>query len=157
MTPISGASTTSTNTISMNTKAPMKLIPYIFPQGSAEEAINFYVATLGAEVGMLMRYEDCPEPIPEGRVPPGYEKKVMHAELIIGSSRLLISVGCGKGEKPAAFSLHLGVENIAEAERLFDALGEGGSVCMPLEKTFWSARFGVVTDRFGISWMVGVD
>jgi PhnB protein len=104
---------------------------------------------------MLMRFKDCPEPPPSGAFPPGVENKVMHASLRIGDSIVMVSDGRCLGQtKFDGVSLSLSVANDAEAERRFAALAEGGKVCMPLDKTFFASRFGMVNDRFGVSWMI---
>jgi PhnB protein len=133
----------------------MQVQPYLFFDGRCEEAVEFYRRTLGAEVTMLMRFKDSPEPHAPGMVPPGAENKVMHASLRIGETALMASDGRCMG-KPGfqGFSLSLTLANDAEAERVFAALGEGGQVQMPLTKTFFSSRFGMVADRFGVSWMI---
>jgi PhnB protein len=130
---------------------------YLFFNGRCEEAIEFYQRALDAEVLMLMRNKESPEPPPPGTLPPGSEDKVMHATLRIGSSNLMLSDGYCDG-KPAftGFSLSLDAATEAEAERLFAALGDGGTVQVPLAKTFWSPKFGMLTDRFGVGWMVSV-
>ncbi|MFO1463255.1 MAG: VOC family protein [bacterium] len=126
--------------------------PYLFFDGRCEEAIEFYRKALGAEVEMLMRYKENPDP---SRNPPGSAEKIMHASLRIGSSRVMASDGNCTG-KPSfqGFSLSVSAANEAEADRLFAALAEGGQVQMPLAKTFFSPRFGMVADRFGVLWMV---
>ena len=131
--------------------------PYLFFGGRCEEALEFYRSTLGASVEMLMRYKDSPEPQPPGMLPDGWEEKVMHASFRIGSSTLMASDGCGEGPGFAGFSLSLAVPDAAEADRAFAALGDGGEVLMPLDKTFWSPRFGMVKDRFGMAWMITVE
>jgi len=133
----------------------MLVQPYLFLDGRCEEAIEFYRKALGAEVEMLMRFKDCPEPAQPSMVPPGSENKVMHSCLRIGDTRVMASDGHCLG-KPnfQGFSLSLTVPNAAEADRVFAALGNGGQVQMPLNKTFFSPRFGMVADRFGVSWMV---
>jgi PhnB protein len=133
----------------------MLVQPYLFLDGRCEEALEFYKRTLRAEVTMLMRFKDSPEPHQPGMVPPGSENKVMHASFRIGDSTLMASDGRCLG-KPTfqGFSLSVTVPNDAEAERLFAALGDGGQVQMPMAKTFFSSRFGMVADRFGVSWMV---
>ncbi len=133
----------------------MLVQPYLFLDGRCEEAIEFYRKALGAEVEMLMRFKDSPEPTPPGMVPPGSENKVMHSCLRIGDTRVMASDGRCLG-KPnfQGFSLSLTVPNAAEADRVFAALGDGGQVQMPLNKTFFSPRFGMVADRFGVCWMV---
>jgi PhnB protein len=104
-----------------------------------------------------MRFKDSPEPPPPGVVSPGSENKVMHATLRIGAATMMASDGCGSG-RPSfkGFSLSLTVPSEAEADRFFVALADGGKVQMPLGKTFWSPRFGMLTDRFGVGWMVNV-
>jgi PhnB protein len=133
----------------------MQVQTYLFFDGRAEEAIEFYRSTLGAEVTMLMRYKESPEPPPPGMVPPGSENKVMHASFRIGDTTVMASDGNCTG-KPnfQGFSLSVEVPDEAAAERVFAALGKGGKVQMPLAKTFFSPRFGMVADRFGVSWMV---
>ena len=135
----------------------MHIESYLFFNGRREEAIEFYQRALGAEVVMMMRNKEAPEKPPPGMLPPGSDDKVMHATLRIGSSNLMLSDGRCDG-KPVfnGFSLSLGAANAAEAERLFTALSEGGTVQMPLGKTFWSPSFGMVADRFGVGWMVSV-
>ncbi|MDR3455228.1 MAG: VOC family protein [Rhodoferax sp.] len=133
----------------------MQVQPYLFFDGRCEEAIEFYRKALGAEVIMLMRVKECPDPLPPGMYPPGSENKVMHASLRIGEATVMASDGRCLG-KPAfqGFSLSLNTRDEAEADRLFAALGDGGQVQMPLAKTFFSPRFGMVADRFGVGWMV---
>ena len=135
----------------------MLVQPYLFFDGRCEEAVEFYRSKLGAEVIMLMRFKDSPEPHPPGMVPPGSENKVMHASFRIGETTVMASDGRCLGHPDfKGFSLSLTVKSEAEAERLFAALGEGGQVQMALAKTFFSPRFGMVADRFGVSWMVVV-
>ncbi|PYK16867.1 MAG: VOC family protein [Verrucomicrobia bacterium] len=131
--------------------------PYLFFNGSCEEAIEFYRKTLGAEVEMMMRFKESPEPPPPGTVPSGVENKIMHSSFRIGQTTVMASDG-DSTDKPSfqGFSLSLSVPNEAEADRAFNALADGGQVKMPLTKTFWSPRFGMVEDRFGIGWMISV-
>jgi PhnB protein len=133
----------------------MQVQPYLFFDGRCEEAVEFYKKALGAKVEMLMRFKDSPEPPQPGMHPPGSENKVMHATLRIGETTVMASDGHCQG-KPTfqGFSLSVTAANDAEAERLFGALGERGQVQMPLTKTFFSSRFGMLADRFGVSWMV---
>jgi len=128
---------------------------YLFFDGRCEEAIGFYRRALDAEVTMLMRYNESPDAPPPGVIPPGSENKVMHASLRIGDTVMMASDGRCQG-KPTfqGFSLSITVANEAEADRVFSALADGGQVQMPLGKTFFSPRFGMVADRFGVSWMV---
>lgn len=131
--------------------------PYLFFNGRCEEAIELYRKALGAEVQLMMRYRESPEPPKPGMLPPGFENKIMHASLGIGQNRLMLSDGCSTEKVDFnGFSLSVSVATEAEADRIFAALSEGGKVCMPLAKTFWSPRFGMVEDRFGVSWMVTV-
>jgi len=130
---------------------------YLSLDGRCEEAIEFYRKALGAEVTMLMRFKDCPEPPPAGMITPGSENKVMHASLRIGETTVMMSDGrCTGKTNFNGFCLSVSVANPAEADRVFAALGDGGQVQMPLVKTFFSPRFGMLTDRFGIAWMVNV-
>jgi PhnB protein len=132
----------------------MHVQPYLFFDGHCEEAVEFYRRVLGAEVTMLMRFKESPDP---GMVAPGTGDKVMHASFRIGDTTVLASDGRCQGMPGfQGFALSLTVPNEAEAERLFGALGDGGQVQMPLTKTFFSPRFGMVADRFGVSWMVYV-
>jgi PhnB protein len=135
----------------------MQIQPYLFFDGRCEEAIGFYRKALGAEVERLLRFKDSPEPPQPGMTPPGSENKVMHASFRIGETTVLASDGRCMG-KPTfqGFALSLTVPTDAEAKRLFAALGDGGQVQMPLTKTFFSSSFGMVADRFGVSWMVYV-
>ena len=133
----------------------MQVQPYIFFDGRCEEALEFYKKALGAEVTALMRIKESPESHPPGMLPPGSENKVMHSSFRIGDTTLLGSDGRCQG-RPSfeGFSLSLGARNDAEAERMFAALSEGGTVQQPLISTFFSSRFGMVADRFGVPWMV---
>ena len=128
--------------------------PYLIFNGRCEEAIEFYRKALGAEVAMLMRFKDCPDP---SMCAPGSENKVMHARVQIGNSAVLMSDGqcMGKAEFEG-FSLSLTAPTVAESERFFAALLDGGTVKMPLAKTFFSPSFGMLADRFGVGWMVYV-
>jgi PhnB protein len=132
----------------------MQVQPYLFFDGRCEEAIAFYQRALGAEVTMLMRFKESPD---QSMVMPGTGDKVMHAALRIGEATVLASDGRCTG-KPnfSGFGLSLTVADDAAADRLFAALGDGGQVQMPLAKTFFSSRFGMVADRFGVGWMVYV-
>jgi PhnB protein len=135
----------------------MKIQPYLFFEGRCEEAIELYRSALGAEVTMLMRYKDSPEPPNEEMCPPGNEDKVMHSSFRIGDTEVMASDGMSSG-KPhfQGVSLSLTLPDEATADRIFAELGEGGQVQMPLTQTFFSPRFGMVADRFGVSWMIMV-
>ena len=130
--------------------------PYLFFGGRCEEALAFYRTKLGAQVDMLMRFKESPEPTPPGMLSPGFEDKVMHASFRIGGNTLMASDGTEPGSTFAGFSLSIAVPTVADADRVFAALADGGQVQMPLDKTFWSERFGMLTDRFGLGWMVSV-
>jgi PhnB protein len=130
--------------------------PYLFFSGRCEEALEFYRTALGAVVDMVMLYKESPEPLPTGMVPPGFENKVLHTTFHIGGSTLMASDGRDAGAGFAGFALALAVPTETDAKRAFAALAQGGRVDMPLAKTFWSACFGMVTDRFGVGWMVSV-
>ena len=136
----------------------MEIQPYLFFGGRCEEAIEFYRKTLHAEPVMLLRWKDCPEPPQPGMIPSGSENKIMHGRLKIGGTTMLMSDGECRGQASfQGFSLSLTVSDDAEAERVFNALGDGGQVQMPLAKTFFSPNFGMVADKFGVSWMVYVE
>lgn len=140
----------------MTTSRPDVLVqPYLFFGGRCEEALEFYRTALGAEVQMLMRYKESPDPNPA--MPSCFDDKVMHASVRIGATTLMASDGMCNG-KPTfeGFSLSIVVADEAEADRVFAALAEGGLVTMPLEKTFWAEKFGMLQDRFGVGWMVSV-
>jgi PhnB protein len=129
--------------------------PYLFFGGRCEEALEFYRTALGAEVGMLVRFKESPEPQPD--LPECFEDKVMHASVRIGETILMASDGRCEGEGDfEGFSLSIAVPDEAEATRVFAALSEGGLVTMPLAKTFWAPLFGILQDRFGVGWMVSV-
>lgn len=130
----------------------MQVQPYLFFNGCGEAAVDFYRTALGAEVTMLMRYKEGPEP-----AQPGMEDKLMHASFRIGDSVVMASDDClGKQTGFTGFSLSLTVADEAEADRVFAALADGGEVRMALAKTFWSPRFGMVADRFGVLWMINM-
>ena len=135
----------------------MNIQPYMFFEGRAEEAAEFYKSKLGAEVEMLMRNKDAPEKPPPGMLPPGSDNKVMHMSLKIGGATVLASDGnCSGKPNFQGFSLTLVVRDETEAKQVFAALAEGGQVRMPLSKTFFSPSFGMLADRFGVGWMVYV-
>jgi len=133
----------------------MQVQPYLFFDGRAEEAIEFYKKAVGAEVGMLMRWKDSPE---KSMCTPNNENKVMHASLTIGNTRVMASDGENKGHPDfKGFALSLDAKDEADADRLFNALSSGGKVTMPMTKTFFSPRFGMLADKFGVNWMVIVE
>jgi PhnB protein len=128
---------------------------YLFFSGRCDEALAFYKEHLSADIKFLIRFNESPEPMPEGMLQSGFENKVMHAEFSVGNVRVMASDGCNDVEKFSGFRLALSVPTEAETRRIFDALAsEGGKVDMPLTKTFWSPLYGQVTDKFGVGWMV---
>jgi PhnB protein len=135
----------------------MNVQSYLFFNGRCEEAIEFYKKTLGAKVEMMMRFNESPEP---HKCAPGTENKIMHSSFKVGDTVLMASDGMSSGEPKLEFkgiSLTLNPKTEAECERLFNALADGGQVFQPLIKTFFSPKFGVVTDKFGVNWMVLVE
>jgi PhnB protein len=130
----------------------MPIQPYLFYNGRCDEAIDFYRTALGAEVTMLMRYKDSPEPTTHGD-----KEKVMYASLQIADTTVLVSDGQCSGQLNfQGFALSLTAPDDAQAERLFAALCDGGKVQMLLTKTFFTSKFGMVADRFGVLWMIYV-
>jgi PhnB protein len=141
----------------MNQPTSSNITPYLFFGGRCDEALEFYKAAVGAQVGMVMRFDQSPDPMPPGMLQAGFEHKVMHSDFRIGDTTVMASDGCSEEEKGfKGFSLALTVPDEAAADRAFNALAEGGKVNMPLGKTFWSPRYGMLTDRFGVDWMVMV-
>jgi PhnB protein len=133
----------------------MKVQPYLFFNGRCDEAIAFYTKAVGAELAMLARFKDSPNPDQCG---PGWADKVMHAELKIGDSTILASDGRGESKTDFEnFALTIIVNDPPTAERIFASLADGGKVLMPVAKTFYSPAFGMLTDKFGVMWMVYVQ
>jgi PhnB protein len=139
------------NTVSMR-KA--KVNNYLFFSGRCEEALNFYQKHLGAQVNFMMRFNESPDTVPADMLQEGFENKVMHADFTLGDSSIYASDGCNDATRFSGFRLSLTLQSAEEAHRVFDALATGGTVDMPLTKTFWSPLYGQVTDQFGIGWMV---
>jgi PhnB protein len=132
--------------------------PYLFFGGRCAEALDFYQRALGAQLEMKMLFSESPDKPPPGMVPTGWEGKVMHSSLRIGDSVIMASDGTSENEKTSQVSLSLSCKDNAEVDKLYAALCEGGGrQDMPPGKTFWSPYFGMLTDRFGIGWMVGVE
>jgi len=135
---------------------PMQIQSYLAFGGRTDEAIAFYKKALGAEVNMLMRFKDHPEPKPP-QMKPEFDDKVMHAQFTIGDTVIMASDGMCEGSSNfQGFSLALSVADKAEAEKRFGALADGGKIGMPLTETFFSPAFGMVADKFGVNWMVMV-
>ncbi|ATQ69271.1 MULTISPECIES: VOC family protein [Methylosinus] len=133
----------------------MHIQPYLFFNGRLDDAIAFYKDRLGAETLMLLRYKDCPEPPPPGVLAPNWDDKIMHSCLKIGETSFFASDGCGNlASSFNGFGLSIAVKGEAEADRVFGALSDGGEIRMPLGTTFFSPRFGMVVDRFGVLWMI---
>jgi PhnB protein len=130
----------------------MKIEPYLFFEGRCDEAIEFYRDALGAEVTALMRYKDNPD---RDSSRPGPDDKIMHANLRIGETAVMVSDGlCSGLPNFQGFSLTLSLASEAQASRMFQTLAEGGKILMPLAQTFYSPLFGMVADRFGVQWMI---
>ena len=136
--------------------SPPFVQPYLFFGGHCAEALDYYAQHLGATIGMKMTFEQSPQAHPEVKLPLGWEKKIMHAEFTIGSSVLMGSDGMAAADEahPGKHCMSLTLGSVAEAERAFAALADGGEVMMPLGPTFYAQSFGMVTDRFGIGWMI---
>ena len=133
----------------------MNVQPYLFFDGRCEEAIAFYRRVLGAEVTTLMRFKDSPEPPQPGMHPPGSGDKIMHTAFRVGDTQVMASDGrCQNQPSFQGFALSITANTEAEADKLFGALADGGTVQMPLTKTFFSPKFGMVADKFGVSWML---
>jgi len=136
----------------------MLVQPYLNFNGRCDEALAFYQKALGAKVEMLMRFSDSPEPMPPGAIPPGSEQKVMHSSFRVGESVLMATDGgCAEATGFQGITLSISVKDADEADRVWNALAEGGTVGMPIGKTFWSPRFGMLTDRFGVAWMINAE
>jgi PhnB protein len=130
----------------------MQVQSYLFFDGRCDEALEFYKKTLGAKVEMLMRWKDSPD---KSMCTPGNENKVMHSAFRIGETTLMASDGRNTGNPDfQGFALSINAKDETEADKLFGALGEGGKVTMPMTKTFFSPRFGMLADKFGVGWMI---
>lgn len=138
----------------MSTESKTYVQPYVMFNGRCEEALEFYKQAIGAEIVCVMKFDESPEPPPEGTLAPGFEKKVMHSAFTVGGSLVMGSDGCGEVEKISGVSLSLTLPDVDAVNKAFAALSEGGSVTMPLAETFWSPRFGMLVDKFGVSWML---
>ncbi|MEM5423182.1 VOC family protein [Paraburkholderia sp. BR14263] len=133
----------------------MQIQPYLFYPGNCDEAIAFYGEALGAKEVMKMRFKEAP-PDPARPMPPEFAEKIMHATLQIGDAQIMVSDGgcMTQNDKFLGFGVSLTGSDLATAERYFNALAKGGTVTMPFQKTFWSPGFGMLTDKFGVPWMV---
>ncbi len=130
--------------------------PYLFFSGRCEEALEFYKDALGAEVGMVLRFSESPDPVPEGMLQTGFENKIMHSQFKVGNMSIMASDGCDDKSRFEGFRLTLSLATETDAHRIFDALKDEGTVEMPMGPTFWSACYGMVTDKFNVGWMVMV-
>lgn len=134
----------------------MQVEAYLSLAGRCEEALAFYKKAIDAEMTMVMRWNESPDPAM--KAPPGWEQKIMHAVFRVGETTLMADDGMGPEKTEfKGIALTINVADDAEARRVFDALGEGGTIDMPLAKTFWTSSFGMLHDRFGVPWMVNVD
>ena len=133
----------------------MEMNPYLSFKGDCEAALTFYAQCLGGQIGEIFRYAGSPM---AGQVPADWQNKVMHASITIGTRVLMgADVSLDQYEAPKGFSLSLHMQNPADAERIFAELGRNGTVVIPLEKTFWAERFGMLVDRFGIPWSINCE
>jgi PhnB protein len=132
----------------------LKLVPYLSFNGQCEEAFKLYEKCLDGKIIFMQTYGDSPM---GQQTPPELHKRVMHATLAVGDQVLQGSDAPGGYEKPQGFTVAISLNDAAEAERIFSALAENGTVQMPLEATFWALRFGMVIDRFGIPWMINCE
>lgn len=134
----------------------MRLDPYLIFDGHCEAAFKFYEQCLGGTIEAMMRFGEAPEC---GDVPPEFRDRIMHARYVVDGQVLMASDTTPQypHEGIKGCSISLNVDSVAEAERIFNALADRGSVQMPLDKTFWAARFGMCTDRFGVPWMINCE
>ena len=133
----------------------MQLNPYLTFDGQCEAAFQFYERCLGGKIVTMMNHEDSPI---ADQVPADWGKRIMHARLTVGDSVLMGSDSPPEHyEEPKGFSVALQLKQPAEAERVFQALAEGGTVLMPIQQTFWATRFGMLVDRFAIPWMINCE
>lgn len=133
------------------------IMPYLFFSGRCEEALAYYERAIGAKIGQVMRFNESPDAVPEGLLPPGFETKIMHSDFTVGNQMIMASDGCDDRSTFQGFRLAISVATAEDADRIFNALAEGGTVDMPLGPTFWSPRYGMVTDKFTVGWMVMVS
>ena len=139
--------TTSTSTVTFT--------PYLNFDGRTKEAFEFYAKVFDGTVSSMMPFAGSPM---AGEVPPEWGNRIMHASMDVGGSLLMASDSPpGQHEKPAGLWVSIHLRDVSRAERIFRALADGGSITMPLEKTFWAERFGMCTDRFGTPWMINCE
>ena len=138
----------------------MVIQPYFFFSGNCEQAVNFYVQQLGATLEMMMRYKEMPEEAKQGNPQDVNPESIMHARLLIGETALMASDGCpqdGADASHKGFALSLNPTTVEQGRELFEKLSQGGQVTMPYQSTFWAKGFGMLTDQFGVNWMVNVE
>src|SRR5262249_18285275 len=133
----------------------MQIDPYLSFKGTCEQAFKFYERCLGGQIAGIFTYGDSPM---AGETPPEWHKKIMHARLVVGDNVIMGSDSPPQyQEDTKGFSVSLGIDNAAEAERVFNALSENATIKMPLQQTFWAYRFGMLIDQFGVPWMVNCE
>lgn len=136
----------------------MRVEPYLMLSGRCEEALAFYNYAIDAKTTMLMRFDESPDKNHPMPMPPNWDKKILHSSMTVGSTTVMMSDGMStESVSFSGVTLSITADDEAQAKKLFDALSVGGKVDMPLGKTFWSPCFGMTSDKFGVSWMVGVD
>ena len=143
----------------------MKIESYLFFNGTCEEAMNFYAKTIGAKISFTLRYKETPPDAKKGQppLPTGWDDKIMHANLVVGESSLMVSdvhesMCDGRPVNFNGFSLSITTKTVDETKRVFSALSQGGQVVMPVGPTFWgSPAFGMLVDKFGVSWMISTE
>jgi PhnB protein len=138
----------------------MVIQPYLFFSGNCEQAVNFYVQQLGATLEMMMRYKEMPEEAKQGNPQDVNPESIMHARLLIGETALMASDGCpqeGTDASHKGFALSLNPSTVDQGRELFEKLSQGGQVTMPYQSTFWAKGFGMLTDQFGVNWMINVE
>ncbi len=132
----------------------MQINPYLTFNGDCREAIQTYAEILGGEIVAMITHKD----VPEANVPPDWRDRIMHARLIFDGNVLMASDTIpGQSEKMQGFSVALQLKSADDAERIFNALSEDGTVRMALQETFWAHKFGMLTDRFGTPWMINYE
>lgn len=132
----------------------MKIDPYLNFDGNCREAMEFYAETLGGTIEMMSTFAGSPM---EADMPPEMRDQILHASILVDRQRIMASDGGQMYQKPQGLMVSLDIEGLDEAQRVWDALSEGGEISMPFEKTFWAERFGMVVDRFGIPWLINCD
>lgn len=136
----------------------MKLNAYLGFNGQCEAAFKFYEQVLGGKITALMTYAEAPDGAMGDQLPPEWRNKIMHVNLAVGDQEIMGSDNPpGLSDEAKGFSISIGLNDPAEAERIFNALAENGQIQMPLQQTFWASRFGMLVDQFGTPWMVNCE